>query len=418
MEVTESKIIPSIIYQHASDLEFQWLMRDRAVLESHYDLNDLANLDKRLEANIDGLRIAGEPGWDLCKNELMWQEAGEVFVASVLALESGSDEKYAFVLETAAKDQELARGLVSAVGWLQPSQAIPYIQRLLAAESASLQRMGIAGAAVHRLDPGKGLEAAMRDEDPNLRARALQAIGELGKRDLANALFRHLREEEPQCRFHAAIAGSLLGIPEATDVLKAFVTADNPMAEEAARFTARTMKPGTAESWHRELYAQPEMLRFLILSMGAAGNPVAVPQLIEYMGIPDVARVAGESFSMITGIDLAYDNLEAEWPEGVESGPTEDPDDDDVSMDTDEDLPWPEPELIAAWWRANQGHYQAGQRYLCGQPVSESSVQDVLRNGFQRQRAAAAVEQVVLQPGKPLFETRAPGFRQQKMLGS
>jgi hypothetical protein len=42
--------------------------------------------------------------------------------------------------------------------------------------------------------------------------------------------------------------------------------------------------------------------------------------------------------------------------------------------------------------------------------------QSVLRKGFQRQRIAAALELALLQPEQPLFETRAPGFRQQRLL--
>ena len=35
--------------------------------------------------------------------------------------------------------------------------------------------------------------------------------------------------------------------------------------------------------------------------------------------------------------------------------------------------------------------------------------------GYQRQRAAAALELAILKPGRPLFEVRAPGWRQQGM---
>ena len=43
--------------------------------------------------------------------------------------------------------------------------------------------------------------------------------------------------------------------------------------------------------------------------------------------------------------------------------------------------------------------------------MSPDWLQDVLRNGRQRQRAAAALELALQQPGQPLFEVRAPGFR-------
>jgi len=57
------------------------------------------------------------------------------------------------------------------------------------------------------------------------------------------------------------------------------------------------------------------------------------------MTIPELARVAGEAFTMITGVDIAYEDLEGAWPEGFVAGPTEDPEDENVAMDPDEDLP-------------------------------------------------------------------------------
>jgi hypothetical protein len=41
---------------------------------------------------------------------------------------------------------------------------------------------------------------------------------------------------------------------------------------------------------------------------------------------------------MITGVDIAYEDLEGVWPEGFEAGPTENPENENVAMDPDEDL--------------------------------------------------------------------------------
>jgi len=102
------------------------------------------------------------------------------------------------------------------------------------------------------------------------------------------------------------------------------------------------------------------------------------------------------------------------WPAGFAAGPTEDPEAE--NMDPDEDLPWPKPEAIHTWWKNNQGQFRSGIRYLLGKPMSPDWLQDVWRNGRQRQRAAAALELALQQPGQPLFEVRAPGFRQQQRL--
>ena len=99
----------------------------------------------------------------------------------------------------------------------------------------------------------------------------------------------------------------------------------------------RVMDVPSSTKWLSDFTQSPEVLRPSII-----GDPMYIPWLINLMTVPEVSRVAGEAISMITGVDLAYDDLDGEWPEGFESGPAENPEDEDVAMDSDEDLPWPE----------------------------------------------------------------------------
>jgi uncharacterized protein (TIGR02270 family) len=85
-------------------------------------------------------------------------------------------------------------------------------------------------------------------------------------------------------------------------------------------------------------------------------------------------------------------------------------------MDPDEDLPWPNPQLIEKWWFTHRVQFTNGTRYLCGQPMTIESLNQVLRTGKQRQRTTAAIELAMRQPGTPLFNCSAPGFRQQALL--
>lgn len=113
---------------------------------------------------------------------------------------------------------------------------------------------------------------------------------------------------------------------------------------------------------------------------------------------------------MITGVDIAYEDMEGEWPIGFAAGPTEDPEDENVAMDPDEDLPWPKPEAIHTWWKQHQGQFRPGTRYLLGKPISTDWLQNVLRNGRQRQRAAAALELALQQPGSPCLRAAPQAF--------
>ncbi|MFP3519791.1 hypothetical protein SB766_26785, partial [Pseudomonas sp. SIMBA_077] len=88
--------------------------------------------------------------------------------------------------------------------------------------------------------------------------------------------------------------------------------------------------------------------------------------------------------------DLALLDLELQDLPDFDAGPNDDPEDANVAMDPDENLPWPDPQLIAAWWQAHGGDFQAGVGYVLGLAQRESSFQQALVRGQQRQRIAAA----------------------------
>jgi uncharacterized protein (TIGR02270 family) len=128
------------------------------------------------------------------------------------------------------------------------------------------------------------------------------------------------------------------------------------------------------------------------------------------------ARLAGDMFSLITGVALGQIGLEGKKPEGFESGPNDDPDDSNVDMDPDEGLPWPDVEKVEEWLTANASRFQKGTRHFMGAPVTREHCINVLKNGDQRKRILAAHYLCLLEPGTPLFNTSAPAWRQQRLL--
>lgn len=411
------RIFGNVVSQHAEEAAFQWLLRDGAVGEPHYLLRDLANLDEKVEAHLDGLRIAGDAGWRIVGEELAWEEAGEVFTGAVLAFESGDEGRIGQVLEVGTQSVELARGVISALGWLPLEKAKPHIERLLDADEPMRRRIGIGAAGAHRYDPGRKLNDALADGEPMVLSRALKAAGELGRVDTKAIVVQHLASADAPVRFWAAWSAVLLGELAGISALREIAEDGGPFAERAADLAARRMNPVEALAWQEELAGREGQLRLAVKVAGAIGDPVLVPWLLERMATPELARPAGEAFSSITGVDIAYEDLEGEWPEGFEAGPTEEPEDENVELDPDEDLPWPEPELVRGWWSGNQARFPAGKRYLVGRTIAPETLQEVLRTGMQRQRAAAALELTLAQPGRALFEVRARGDRQRRILG-
>jgi uncharacterized protein (TIGR02270 family) len=406
-----------IISQFAEEAAFLWNSRVRAVDESHFSLSDLARLDMRIEAHLDGLRVAGNAGWQESRNRLGSGYAEDLFPAAVLAFESGNETRIEEVI-SAAKDTSKARVLVSALGWLDYEQSQPVVEQLLASDSPLDRYIGIAASAANRRDPGRDLDEALESGDFRLVTRALRAYGELGRRIRLgdSALKSILSNNNNEIRFSAAWSATLTGHHEAIEILKRLVLPDSLYSVQALNTCIRRMNFSDAHQWREQLAASPDTIRFAIIGAGAIGDPVLVPWLIDLMAIPALARIAGESFSMTTGVAIDVEELRGRHPEGFNAGPDDNPENDNTSMDSDGNLPWPDVHALTRWWGENRGSFQNGIRNLLGRPITEEYLWQVLKTGLQRQRAAAALELALMQPGRPLFNVRAPGFRQQEVL--
>jgi uncharacterized protein (TIGR02270 family) len=400
-------VISDIIEEHAEEAAFLWLRRDYALGEPHYSLEDLANLDERVEANLDGLRIAGDTGWQICVEALAIQEPGEVFAAAFLALESQKTDRVDVVLAAVEEDPLLQRAFVAAMAWMAFDHIYALATKLLAADAPFKKRMGLAAFAAHRRDPGEVLAQVVAHEDIALRARALKACGELGRADLLPSVFEGLKDSDAHCRFHAAFSAALMGELYPVKILKEIAAEPSPYQGAACNMALRAMDLADAQVWLADLRSQPDCHRAAITGYGILGDPANIPWLIEAMQDVEVARLAGESLSMITGLDLEHEQLEADAPAGFESGPSEDPDDEDVAEDPDENLPWPDTAKLTSWWQQNETTYGVGIRHLCGRPISEEHCSDVLKWGYQRQRNSAAIELMMVKKGGTLSETRA-----------
>ncbi len=409
--------IASIVEQHAVEAAFVWFLRNHAVASPNISLAELSRVDDRLEAHLDGLKIAGDEGWATARGALEAGGPGAIFTASMSAFESGLADKTGLVIELGTATREAESELTSSLGWLGYEQAARYIKELLAEVCPARRRVGIAAAAIHRRNPGPALVTAFGAEDAALRARAIRAAGELGFVDSHITLRANLRAKNPTVRFWAAWSNSLLiGHKDAVALLQGVAEEGGAFAAKAAQMAIRRMEPKDAKLWLRRLVKELAQHRIAVIAAGAFADPEAIPFLIDQMKVPNLARVAGESFSLITGANLVNDRLEGQKPEGFESGPNDDPDDENVEMDPDENLRWPDPELVRKWWDTRKGNFSKGTRYLLGQSISTESLRSALKNGYQRQRAAAAIELAILKPGRPLFEVRAPGWRQQALL--
>ncbi|WP_299871126.1 TIGR02270 family protein [uncultured Cocleimonas sp.] len=408
--------IPHIVDQHAEEAAFLWLLRSNAVSAIHYDLDDLAELDNRVEAHIDGLRVTGDYGWKVCEANLEFKEAGELFISTVLALESNNAEKLKIVYEVLKANTELQNGFVSALGWVNPKFLEGKVSGFLASKSSFWRQIGIAACTVQRVDPGDHLKRGIQSKNHGLCSQSLRAAGKLGRDDLLELIKKQLTSKDENVRFWSAWSAILCADrSESLSAMLAFAKLESSYGLQAINLLLRVYDSKKAKELLALLKDQNKM-RLVIQGMGIRGEADYIPWLIDQMSIPELSRLAGESFTLITGVDLAYDDLEIDQPEGFEAGPTEDPEDENTDLDEDEDLPWPDIELVRAWWETNRNQFSSGVRYLMGKEITHQNCVSILKTGMQRQRKAAAMELALMTADGVLFETSAIGSRQQQLL--
>lgn len=424
---TQRPVVSFVVQQHAEESAMLRHVRSVLVRAPHVGLLHLGRLDERISAHLDGLAVAGRHGDALLLAALERPGAGEVFALCVRALQSRNTGLMNHVLDLADVLPDAARGIASALGWVSSGDLQGVVRQLLVAPQPARRALGLTACRLHQVDPGPVVETAFSHPDAMVRVAALRVAGALGRLDLLDRVRQAITDDSPDVVREAATAACLLGDRRvALQVLGVAAQRTGEAADLALALLLAALDFGLAGDWVRGLSrtaqstpADAARQRRLIRAFGWLGDARFVPWLIERMVDPVSTRLAGEAFCWITGADLARMDLETLDAPALTERPDVDPSSDDVSIDEDDSLPWPDVVKVQAWWSRQttmQATAAAGQRLFEGEPPSPELVRRVLVDGTQRRRAQAARWACVLQPGARLFPVAAPTWRQRRWL--
>jgi uncharacterized protein (TIGR02270 family) len=395
----------------ADESSFLWHLRRVAIGQPHYLPHDIADLERRIDSHLDGLMTSLDLAWPACEAALASQGPGETFTAAIVAFRSRDTAKIQSIIGAGLGEDRMFKGLVSALGWLPGQIAHPWIEKFLGSKDLNHKHLAIAACSARRENPADYLTRILQRDDcrahAKLHARALRLAGELKRDDLRNAVAAARSAEDDEVRFYAHWASAMLADWASVDGLQAFAAVDGPWRIPALEVAMRALPVPVARSWLSTLAGNPKNQRAIVKATGMLGDPQAVGWLASKMRDAALARVAGESFTLITGIDLDRHDLTVAVPQDVTAGPNDDPADGDVALDEDEYLPWPDAEKVAYLWQTHGRRYAAGTRHFLGQPIDAEALVQTIRTGYQRQRRAAAFELALFQPGCALFNTSA-----------
>lgn len=400
-----------IYEQYFIEASFLWVMRALAVRQPNYYLTDLQELDRRIDSHLDGLLISLDKSWPVCEEGLEIMEPGEIFTAAVIAFRSRDLSKIQKVVEAGLAGNTTLPGLISAIGWLPPQLVHEWIKNFLHSKELDHKHIAIMACSIRRENPGEWLNRILQRDDCQqhqaLHCRSLRLAGELRRQDLADLLNTRTGSEDTEVRFWALWSSVLLGNRTALSELRSFALQAGPFQAAAIQLLTSTLPILEAQRLVAQLAQQPEMSRQVITASGWLGDPYAVNWLIGRMQEPSMARIAGEAFSNITGIDLEQGGLTSSPPADAPQQPNDDIDDEDVAMDPDENLPWPDIEKVRAFWMNYGSQFLNGRRYFLGGPIDAERLKQLLPVINQRQRHQAALELALIDSTTPYLNVEA-----------
>lgn len=289
------RIVPDVVRQHAEQAAFFWAQRDTLMGDDPPDLDVVSGVDRRLEANLDGLRIAGPAAWPFIVAAYEdFPEKGELFLYGWMAIEQNDGRRVAEAVEFSRQSEDDARGLIGALAWHKPGTIALLVRDWIGTPDAFKRFLGVSACLGHGVDPKQMLARLVRDPDVRVRAASLRLAGKLKRADLAHELRNALSDQEETPRFWAAWSLTELGAGDiASPELRKVAAGGGPDALAALRAVVKAGSEQDVRAWMGDLLKNPQTAAIAVRGSGMLGDRTVLHWLIRQMRTPALSVAAG-----------------------------------------------------------------------------------------------------------------------------
>jgi uncharacterized protein (TIGR02270 family) len=297
------RVMIDVLEEHLEELDFLWEQRERFVFAPGWTVQDLANLEERAEAHLDGLRIGGEAAIEIARPFLAGDEKGAATAAAFTFLASDDPGRAREVLAALAGAPEpAADGIRIALRHSEVRLAEDGLYDLALGPDLRLRALAADVLTFHRLRPPPEIEGLLDHEDGEVRALGFAAAGRAGKVLTARHLEGALKDEQPHVRAAGLEAAARCGLAELPSICRRAAGGYEPVPE-ALEFLG--VVGGPADVRHLETAMRDAAVApVAILAAGDLGNPALVPALLTAMGDAGLSELAAVAFSRITGVEV------------------------------------------------------------------------------------------------------------------
>ena len=289
-----------------------------------------------------------------------------------------------------------AEAIHGVFSWFHSRTVTSLVVEKIMGTDAVCRNAALACCYLHQWGADDGIDDALLTKAFRPDVLEFDALAHCGKSGFARLPLEFILTATPDdpAFFNAARCALLLGERDVSvRALQACLTSQNKSLIDAAKLLCLALPLIGLQKQLAQFEKNPEFRGLLIQAVGWNGDPAYIPWLIAQIDESDEARLAGEAFRLVTGLDLVANQMVRNQPP--------------PSRSAAQVYPMPDAAELTAWWQVNQHLYTCGTRYLLGRPPSEPWLIHILSAGEQAHRELAALHMTLSLPGKPHFPLHA-----------
>ncbi len=382
-----STAIADIVEEHFSEASFLASQWERALRSPRYNLEETSRLEERLLAHLDGLTLGGETAAALLRPAFESEDSAEVFCAVFASIAESPPAALEQILTaipaTPPAFQAPLRRALELSGRVDLDSALA---PLLSSSDVSIQALASEVLSFRGSIPREAAFELLNAQDERTLVAALRSLGTLKREDAVRKLPRLLNDTRPQVRMAAIECGLASGIHAAWDTCRNEAQG-NGEAAAAARVLQAIWGDDKDTAQLVTHLSDASKRADVLWALGFSGRPLAVDACLEFLKQETpVARLAGEAFSAVTGLELrGVYAVELEEEESLPPLEKEDLDA-DLSPKFEDELPVPAFEAVTDWWRRARRDFSRSKRYVNGVPFDGAALWNALTSDSMRRR--------------------------------
>jgi hypothetical protein len=283
----------SVYEAHLDEASFMYEQRLRYLDDPTLTFEDVAALEARLEAHLDGLTLGGSQARQLCMRALAPGDPGSAYVALTTLCRQGEQTGLQDLLrELDVDDAEVLHAVTDALALELPNTLSTLAVEALATGRPALRPAWARAAARRRWPVGPQIIRAAQAGDRDTAVTCAWALGELGE-ETSRGWLRSCIGDDPQLSHVAALALAKLGepLPPGANALQPWAAVPLAVAD-----ALRLAQPRPLSFTDTDPYVDHS-----VLALGLSGAASGFPVLIDNLADDTLGGAAATALYLMTG---------------------------------------------------------------------------------------------------------------------